>query len=83
METMKQKNFEIKPYQRLLKQIKFENVRSQYTDREIQMELLYSNSLLFEQLQLTQKNTNIIKIIVLIFAILSVLIGLLIGLGII
>tara|TARA_R110002167_G_scaffold82618_1_gene225382 strand:+ start:7157 stop:7402 length:246 start_codon:yes stop_codon:yes gene_type:complete len=80
---MKEKKFEIKPYQRLLKQIKFEKARGEYTDREIQMELLYSNSLLFEQLQRTQKNTNIIKIIVLIFVVLSVLIGLLIGLGII
>lgn len=80
---MKGKQFEIKPHQRLLKQIKFEKARSEYTDREIQMELLYSNGILFEQLQRTQKNTNIIKITIIVYVILSVLIGLLIGFGII
>ena len=80
---MKKDKYEIKPYQRLLDQIKFEKTRNEYTDREIQMELLYSNKKILEEVQRNQKNTNIIKIIVIIYMILSILIGLLIGLGII
>jgi len=80
---MAKNKFEIKPYQRSLKQIKFEKARNEYNDREIQMELLYSNYKILEEVQRNQKNTNIIKIIVIIYMILSILIGLLLGLGII
>jgi len=33
--------YEIKSYQRLLEQIKFEKAKSEYTDREVRMALLY------------------------------------------
>lgn len=80
---MTKNKFEIKPYQKLLKQIKFEKARNEYTDKEIQMELLYINSLIFEQLQKNQKNTSTIKTIIIVYLILSIIIGLLFGLEII
>ena len=42
------KKNKIKSFQRLLEQIKFEKAKSEYTDREVQMELLYSNKKIFK-----------------------------------
>jgi hypothetical protein len=76
---MTKKQIEIKPYQKLLRQVKFEKSKEEYTDREIQMEQLYLNKRLLEQLSYNQKNTETIKIILVVYAIISVCAGLLIG----
>ncbi|MEK6155337.1 hypothetical protein WIW50_18860 [Flavobacteriaceae bacterium 3-367] len=72
----------IKPYQRSLNQLKFEKAREEYADREILMELLYSNWIIQQKSERNRKNISIITWILIIYVIMSILIGILVGLGI-
>ena len=58
------------------KQIKFEEQRKDLTDREIQMEILYSNWVLQNQTGRTRSNISVITGILILGIILSVLLSL-------
>ena len=55
------------------KQQKFESERTDYTDRDIQMEMLYSNWLIQAATEKTRANTSTIVWIIVIGIILSIL----------
>ncbi len=59
--------------QKSKKQIKFEEDREQYSEREIQMEILYSNWLIQSATEKTRANTSTIVWIVVIGIILSII----------
>ncbi|PCJ95532.1 MAG: hypothetical protein COA50_10085 [Flavobacteriaceae bacterium] len=69
--------------EKVLKQLKFEKAREEYTDREIKMETLFSNKVLLEATIRNGKNIYIITVIVVIWIILSLVGLLLITMGII
>jgi len=57
-------------------QQKFEESRKDYSDKEIQMELLYSNYTIFEATNSTKSNTGFIVWVIIIGIILSVVLSL-------
>ena len=61
-----------KPNQKSKKQIKFEENREQYSEREIQMEILYSIWLIQSATEKTRANTSTIVWIVVIGIMLSI-----------
>jgi len=65
----------IKPYQKSLKQIKFEKAREHYSEKDIQLEILYSNWVIQSATEKTRANTSVIVWIIVISIVSSVVMG--------
>ena len=57
------------------KRIEFESNRKDYTEKDIQMEILYTNWLTYEAAEKTRGNTNTIVWIIVVSGVLSLIVG--------
>ncbi len=71
---------ETKPYEKKTEQEKFESQREYYSDREIQMEMLYAQQLIIWKLDKIRANTNTLIWWLVVLPILAgIIIGLILG----